>query len=242
MKKLFALLLAMAMVFALAACGNTEPTTAPTTQPTNPAEPSVMTYEEFMAAEIDADVVVECYVQGHQSWWENKITVYAQDENGGYFIYQMACSEEDAARLVPGTKIRVSGVKAEWAGEIEIVDATFEILEGSWIAEAQDVTELLGTEELETKMNQLVAFKGMTVVKWEYQNAETAGGDVYVTVSYNGAEYEFCVETYLTPDGSEVYEMAETLEAGQVIDVEGFLYWYQGPNPHITSITLVEVG
>ena len=241
MKKLFALLLAMAMVFALAACGNTEPTTAPTTQPTNPAEPSVMTYEEFMAAEIDADVVVECYVQGHQAWWEDKITVYAQDENGGYYLYEMACSEEDSARLVPGTKIRVSGVKAEWAGEIEIVDATFEILEGSWIAEAQDVTELLGTEELESKMNQLGAFKGLTVVSWEYQN-ETVGKDIYLTVSYNGNEYEFCVESYLTADGSEVYDLAETLVAGQIVDIEGFIYWYEGANPHITSITVVEVG
>ena len=241
MKKLFALLLAMAMVFALAACGNTEPTTAPTTQPTNPAEPSVMTYEEFMAAEIDADVVVECYVQGHQAWWEDKITVYAQDENGGYYLYEMACSEEDSARLVPGTKIRVTGVKAEWAGEIEIVDATFEILEGSWIAEAQDVTALLGTEELEAKMNQLGAFKGLTVVSWEYQN-ETVGKDIYLTVSYNGAEYEFCVESYLTADGSEVYDLAETLVAGQIVDIEGFIYWYEGANPHITSITVVEVG
>ena len=241
MKKLFALLLAMAMVFALAACGNTEPTTAPTTQPTNPAEPSVMTYEEFMAAEIDADVVVECYVQGHQAWWEDKITVYAQDENGGYYLYEMACSEEDSARLVPGTKIRVTGVKAEWAGEIEIVDATFEILEGSWIAEAQDVTALLGTEELESKMNQLGAFKGLTVVSWEYQN-ETVGKDIYLTVSYNGAEYKFCVESYLTADGSEVYDLAETLVAGQIVDIEGFIYWYEGANPHITSITVVEVG
>ena len=30
------------------------------------------------------------------------------------------------------------------------------------------------------------------------------------------------------------------LQAGDVIDVEGFVYWYQGMNPHITAITVAE--
>ena len=34
----------------------------------------VMTWEEYNAAALDAEVVVEAYVQGHQSWWDNKIT------------------------------------------------------------------------------------------------------------------------------------------------------------------------
>ena len=42
---------------------------------------------------------------------------------------RMGVTEDDAARLVPGTRIRVNGYKAEWSGEVEIVDATFEILD-----------------------------------------------------------------------------------------------------------------
>ena len=45
-----------------------------------------MTYAEYEAAELNAEVVIEAYVQATQSWWDNKITVYAQDENGGYFF------------------------------------------------------------------------------------------------------------------------------------------------------------
>jgi len=71
------------------------------------AELSVMTYEQYAAAPIDSEVLVETYVQANQAWWDGKITVYAQSEDGAYFIYNMACSEEDAAKLVPGTKIRV---------------------------------------------------------------------------------------------------------------------------------------
>ena len=240
MKKILALVLALVLAVGLVACGGpstptAEPSVAPTAQPS--AAPSVeptpeptpepgvevMTHAEYVAAPLDSAVVIEAYVQDHQSWWDNKITVYAQDNDGGYFMYEMACSEEDAAKLVPGTKIRVSGYKAEWAGEVEIVDATFEILEGSYIAEPLNVTELLGTDELIKYQNMAVCFKGMTVEKIEYKNDEP-GDDIYVTVSYNGQSYDFCVERYLTGPETEVYQAVGALVAGDQIDIEGFLY------------------
>ena len=39
----------------------------------------VMTYAEYVAAELESEVVIETYVQAKQSWWENKATVYTQD-------------------------------------------------------------------------------------------------------------------------------------------------------------------
>ena len=36
----------------------------------------------------------------------------------------------------------------------------------------------------------------------------------------------------------EDYQAVKKLEAGDVVDVEGFLYWYEGVNPHITSVTV----
>jgi len=255
MKKLIAMLLALVMVMALAACApaneNTEPESTPAADATAeaPSEPdaestpegtdevTVMTHEEYMAAAIDDAVTVECYVQATQSWWEDKITVYAQDADGAYFMYDMACSEEDSAKLVPGAKIRVSGYKAEWSGEIEIVDATFELVEGDgFVADALDVTELLGTEELVAHQNEKVLFKGLTVEKIEYKNGEP-GDDIYVTFKYNDATYDFCVERYLTDPETEVYKAVGELQAGDVVDVEGFLYWYEGPNTHITAVT-----
>lgn len=233
MKKLIAMLLAASMVLCFAACG------ADNADPAAKSE-GVMTYAEYAAAEIDAEVVLECYVQGHQSWWDNKITVYAQDPDGAYFLYDMACSEEDAAKLTTGTKIRVTGHKGEWAGEVEVMDATFEFVDGaSWTAEATDVTALLGTDDLIEHQNQLVSFKGMTVESIEYKNG-VPGDDIYVTVSYNGTSYSFCVEVYLTDTESDVYSTVGTLNVGDVVDVEGFLYWYEGVNTHITAISLAK--
>ena len=253
MKKFLALLLALTVVLAFAACAPADSndstpavndttaanddTTAAGDDTTAADDVTVMSYAEYQAAELESEVVIEAYVQATQSWWENKITVYTQDADGAYFIYELACSEEDAAKLVPGTKIRVTGYKGEWSGEIEIMDGTFEFVEGAdtFIAEPLDVTDLLGTDDLIKHQNKLVSFKGMTVEKVEYKNGEP-GDDIYVTVSKDGKSYDFCVEIYLTGEDTDVYKAVGELKAGDVVDVEGFLYWYEGANPHITAV------
>ena len=222
MKKILAILLTLVAFSTFAVMGMAE---------------GVMTYADYAAAEMDTEVVIETYVQAHQSWWDNKVTVYTQDQDGAYFLYELACSEEDAAKLVPGTKIKVTGYKGQWAGEVEVMDGTFEFVEGgdTFIAEALDVTELLGTEELINHQNKFVSFKGLTLEGVEYKNGEP-GDDIYLTVSYNGQSYSFCVEVYLTGPDSDVYKAVAELQAGDVVDVEGFLYWYEGVNTHVTSI------
>ena len=179
----------------------------------------VMTYAEYDAAALDSDVVVETYVQAKQSWWEDKATFYTQDQDGAYFIYEMACSQEDYDKLTPGTKIKVTGVKSEWSGEVEIVDATFEIEDGSFVAEPVDVTDLLGSDDLIKKQNQLVSFKDMTVEAVAYKN-EQPGDDIYVTLSKDGNNYEFCLEYYLNGSDEEFYNLVGGLEAGQTVDVD----------------------
>ena len=232
MKKFIALLMAMMMVLALGACGNEK-----AGDDINAKSEGVMTYAEYDAAAMDAEVVIEAYVQATQSWWDNKITVYAQDGDGAYFIYEMACSEADAAKLVPGTKIKVKGYKGEWAGEVEIMDGTFEFAgDTKYVAEPVDATAWLGTDELIKHQNQLAVFKGMTVEAIEYKNGEP-GDDIYVTVSKDGNKYDFCVERYLTGPETEVYQAVGALAVGDKVDVTGFIYWYEGVNTHITGIS-----
>ena len=232
MKKFIALLMAMMMVLALGACGNEK-----AGDDINAKSEGVMTYAEYDAAAMDAEVVIEAYVQATQSWWDNKITVYAQDGDGAYFIYEMACAEADAAKLVPGTKIKVKGYKGEWAGEVEIMDGTFEFAgDTKYVAEPVDATAWLGTDELIKHQNQLAVFKGMTVEAIEYKNGEP-GDDIYVTVSKDGNKYDFCVERYLTGPETEVYQAVGALAVGDKVDVTGFIYWYEGVNTHITGIS-----
>ena len=235
MKKIVAMLMALLM---LLACTAVAEEAAPAVEAKSEG---VMTYADYVAAEMDAEVVIECYVQDTQSWWDNKITVYAADQEGAYFLYELACSEEDAAKMVPGTKIKVTGYKGAWAGEVEVMDGTFEFVEGGigYIAEPVDLTAVLGTEELINYQNQLAIFKGMTVKGIEYQNGEV-GKDIYVTLTQGDAEYSFCVEMYLTGAETEVYKAVQALQAGDVIDVTGFVYWYNGVNTHITAVAAAQ--
>ena len=79
MKKLIAMLLAVAMVLSFTACaGEKTPaaTEAPATEAPAAAGKVVMTYDEYIAAPLDSAVTIETYVQATQSWWDNKITVY----------------------------------------------------------------------------------------------------------------------------------------------------------------------
>ncbi len=203
----------------------------------------LMDHAAYIAAELDSKVFVETYVQDTQSWWDDKITIYAQSEDGAYFIYNAACSEEDSKKLVPGTKIRVKGYKSEWSGEVEITDAAIEIIEGeTWTAEAFDATDLLGKDELAEHQNELIAFKGVTVeaqddgAAFNYKNAENKTDDLYLRVSKDGQTYDFCVEFYLRGNDTDVYKAVEELKVGDVIDVEGYLYWYNGANPHLIKV------
>jgi hypothetical protein len=114
----------------------------------------VMSHADYIAAELDTSVVIEAYVQGAQGWWNNPkkggvITVYLQDNVGGYLAYELSCTEENAAKLTPGTKIRITGTKAEFNGLVEIIDGTFEFLDENdrYVAKPYDVTSILGCLE-----------------------------------------------------------------------------------------------
>ena len=255
MKKLIAMLLALTMVLALAACTSepapSESTPAPSESTPADETSKAMTYEEFMAAEADAEVTIESYVQATQGWWDNTIVIYLQGPDGAYFSYGTKCSEEDAAKLVPGTKVRITGTKAVFNGEVEVMDGTFEFVEGAdtYVAEAMDATALLGTEELEKHMNKKVSFKGMTVAAandegaaflYKWDGSGKAGDDLYFNVSLGDKTYNFCVESYLTGDGTDVYEAVESWKVGDVVDLEGFLYWYNAAQPHITSVVAAQ--
>lgn len=253
MKKFLTLLLALVMALSIVGCGKTENQTDDKDTPDEggDAAVTVMTHAEFDAADVDSAVTVETYIQARQGWWEKDgvgvATFYTQADDGAYFLYNMPCTKEDYdAVLVEGTKIRVSGYKAEWSGEVEIIDATCEVLDGDTkIYEALDVTSLLGTDELIAHQNEKVAFKGMTVAAsndagapflYNWDGSGSEGDDLYFNVTLNDTTYTFVVESYLCGPGTDVYEAVKGLNVGDVVDMEGFLYWYNGVNPHITSV------
>ena len=247
MKKFVTLLLALVMLFSFAGCQEKEPEFDPAVK-----GEGVMTYAEYDAAAMDSEVVIETYVQAKQGWWEKDgvgvATFYTQDTVGAYFLYNMPCSKEDYDKMTVGTKLKVKGYKSTWDGIVEIMDATYTILEGTYVAEPMDATALLESADLIKHMNKAVAFKGLTVVaandagdafmyKWDGSGAE--GDDLYFNASLNDKTYTFCVESYLCGKDTAVYKAVQNLKVGDKIDMQGFLYWYlENAQPHITSVTV----
>ena len=247
MKKKLAMALALTCAIVMTACGGSskpaetaapEPTVESTVDEPAPvvdesvvtaADPSadlyIMEYDEYVTAEVDDPVCLDVYVQAKQGWWEDKASIYAQcsEEGGGVFIYNMPISQEDYDALVPGTKIRVNGFKADFSGEVEIQDAEYTVLdEEPQVFEAIDATEFLGTDTLIDYQNCYVSFKDMTVEAIK----DADGNEANYIYNWDGSG----------ADGDDLYFKA--LEVGQTVDLEGFLYWYEGANPHITSVTV----
>ena len=279
MKKAIVIMLTGAMMLAAVACGGGSSNSAPAqeskTEEAKPAEetqetvestveepeqtePNIpedaMSFEDYMAAATDTEVVVQGSIQGKQNYFvkddQGKASIYLQDQNGGaYFIYELPCTEKEYELMEIGKTIKVKGYKSEWSGEIEVIDIeAWMFVDGDYIAEAEDVTALLGTDDLAAKMNKKVLFKGMKVepIKdkdnndvafiYNYDGSGTEGDDLYFNVSVNGQTYTFTVESYLCGPDTEIYKAVKDFHIGDVIDLEGFLYWYNGPNPHITAV------
>ena len=243
MKKFFAVIAAVFSLFLFTSCGKED---------INAKSEGALTYQQYAEAKEGTTVTIEGYVQGKQSWWENKATIYMQDGDGGYFIYELTCTEEQYnTDLAIGNKIQVTGYKSSWSGEVEIMgqqagaEATFKKLDGNYVAKALDVTDKLGTDDLVKYQNMLVSFKGLTVVAkdqdnvvyYKWNNAGKQGDDIYFDVKdAKGNKYTFTVESYLCDKTTDVYKAVEGLKDGQTIDVEGFCYWYEGVQPHVTKV------
>ena len=73
---------------------------------------------------------------------------------------------------------------------------------------------------------------------WDGSGSE--GDDLYFNASVDGKTYTFVVESSLRDKDSDVYKAVKELKVGDQVDMEGFMYWYEGPQPHITLVSPVE--
>lgn len=239
MRKLLSLILVLVAVFALVSCGQTEDKTSD-----DEKVEGALTYAEFVATADDMEVTIAGYVQGKQAWWDNKATVYLQDNDGGYFLYELTCTEEQYnTDLAIGNHIKVTGIKGAWAGMVEILgqaegaEATYEVLEGNKVY-APKVQSSLDNEILKALSSQKVSFTNLEVVKVELPTSE--GKDIYFDVTDGTTTLTFAIESYLTDSNTDVYKTVLNLKVGDKINCEGFMYVYNNAQLHTTSVVVVK--
>ena len=230
MKKILTVLMAVCLILSIVSCGQVDP---------NLKSDGVATHEEFIAAATETDIVIEGFVQAKQGWWADEAVVYLQDGTGGYYIYKLPCTEAEFDELTVGTKIQVTGQKVIYNGMHEIMNVTDWQVIGTdtYTATAVDVTANLADDAALVKyLGALVKMTDMTVVGVDYKNGEP-GDDIYLTLSKGGEEYSLTVEVYLTGTDSDVYAAVGELVEGDVIDVEGYLQWWNALDCHVTKVT-----
>lgn len=236
MRKLFGFIFALVAVLSLASCGD--------------KVEGALSYEEYVAAANDTEVTIAGYVQARQGWWTDEktgvsqATFYLQDKDGGYFVYNLPCTEEQYnTDLAIGKRVKVTGIKGSWKGMVEIMgdsagaEATFEPLSGTKEFKATAV-DSLNKETLLNMICQKVSFTNLEVVSVSLPESE--GKDIYFDVTDGTTTLTFAVESYLTDKTTDVYKTVWNLKAGDKINCEGFMYVYEAPQLHTTSVTVIK--
>lgn len=82
-------------------------------------------YSEYLSSAGDQPITIESYLQEKEAWNEEKTSLWLQDEEGAYYIYHLPCSPKEYDALYVGRKLRVSGYKTEFSGNLQLTDAAF---------------------------------------------------------------------------------------------------------------------
>ena len=136
------------------------------------------------------------------------------------------------AVLMAATMIPAVPAMADDAGKVYYLNFKPEQDE-DWQNLAKEYTEETGTE-----------VTVVTAASGTYEStlkSEMAKSEVPTLFQVNGpvglaSWKDYCYDL----KDSDVYKAVEALNIGDKIDMEGFLYWYEGVNPHITSVTTAE--
>ena len=207
----------------------------------------VMSYEDYMAAAAGDAVVISGYIADKQSWWDNKVTMYlvGDDAGEGYFLYEFSCTEEENnSKYAIGKKLVVYGTKTVYADEHEIMGSDIDytltkVVDGAMPNKIVDVTSSVATADLLEIQNAKFTATLELVSKSHKGDAPT--DDLYfVLKDASGNELSCCIEKYLSPyyETLQAIHQSEEFVAGKLVKVEGYMYWWNGANPHITSIDL----
>lgn len=191
------------------------------------------TFAEYVAAEKDSAVVVKGLISGiiAKSKGATNNCLYVNDATeGGYYVYQLTKDPVTELNLAVGMEVRVTGVKDNYNGTLEIKNADVEILNATPVAvEAADFTQkFINAEntkapELVNPQAQLVTIKGATLTSKGdngYYNFTLEGKSTYVRISSSTCP--------LSTEEQTAFEKAFTDHIGYTADITGVICVYGG--------------
>ena len=144
--------------------------------------------------------------------------IYVQDATGAICV-RMA---EKPTDLALGDTIIGTGSKDVYNGLPQLGSSTYEKSEGCELSAKEITLNALSTDDICA----YVKLSGLTVTEVFDNNGQYANPNIKLSDGENE------IELYKAVVGN--------IKVGDVIDMEGYLYWYEGVQPHIVTITVAE--
>ena len=191
------------------------------------------TWAEYVAAAKDDTVIVKGVITAimAKSKGNSYNCLYLQDNDGGYYAYNMATDPVTDDKLEVGMTVRVTGTRDTYNGTYEIMKATVEIVDSNKTpATAVDFTEKyqkatsLKDEALTAQQGMLVTLKGV-----EITGEDTSGG----YYKFKLGEYESYIRISssvcpITKDEQETLKKGHAEHTGWTANVTGIICVYDG--------------
>ncbi|MBQ8528244.1 MAG: hypothetical protein IJ459_00755 [Clostridia bacterium] len=209
------------------------------------------TADEYEDSEDGDYVVINTYIQGKEAWREvdgvGVASFYTQYDYG-CFLHNVEMTKEEYDKLKVGDNVMVYGHKVTVDGQPTVADAKIRLVSRAYRTyEPIDVSDLVGSEQIVKRRDIKVCFDDVIIVAANDEGAAFLygpdgtgkhGDDIYfkaaVNIGKKSIVYTFVINAELVGSESDEYQLAEQLEVGTVLDLEGFLNWSgDEPLPHI---------
>ena len=197
----------------------------------------VMSYDEYMAAEVGDTVIVAGVITAMTSEGagSRRNDIFLQDKDGGYYVYDINADLVQNSIYEIGMTIEVVGVKDIYAGTHEIKGATIRLIRSCDITHMTpvDATEIVraasqpNDAELMKLQNTLVTIKGVTLTS---QNS--GSGEMYYKFTLGELELYMRIHINDCPVLDEVQReqiiTTHTESCGKTADVTGIAMVFNG--------------
>ena len=183
-------------------------------------------WAEYAAAEEGTIVNVQGVVTAFGGS-ASAVTVYFEDEEGGYYGYNLKVSDEVFAALEVGKTILASGEKDLYNGTFEVVNGTFEILDvAKKDVTPTDITALFA-DAADEKDPKLQALQGMYVTIKQVE-MDVVDDKYYYFTKDKVRMYVYASTSSVFVNADGMAELAAKTVKGQTADITGIVGMFSG--------------
>lgn len=198
-----------------------------------------MSWEDVEAAEKGAVIYAKGVITGIVG--TDKLNIYFENEQGGYYIYNYAPTDENKSKIVVGATIDVSGVKDVYNGLVEFTSSTVKVLDEELkTVTPKDITAVVTAApnnkdaSLTKLVSQYVTIKGVEMIDITDKYLNFKLGDV--------ASYVYISSSSNMVTADEIVALKDKVVKGRTATITGMVALYSGqfyiiPNT-VDSITL----